>query len=466
MSHRFGRSTEEREAARLERERRRAGRAGAPEPQPIPMAAPAPAPRASFATDSEPEGDTGEYDLDHEPEEPEVPSGIRRAHWTPGSGRAARDRTEPRAPRHDRLPRRNRAQGATAKSGRHSRIGRGVAGLALVLAAALIWFLVSLFQPFHGSAKGSISVTIPPHTSASGIGDLLERDGVVSSATFFNLRAFLSGERGDLRSGTYHLQRDMSYGAALDVLTTPPPVAKVTELTIIEGKARSQVSALLHAQGIRGDYLVASRRSRLLNPRAYGAPASTRTLEGFLFPSTYQLVEPIGVNALVADQLRTFRQRFAGVNLSYARRKNLTPYDVLTVASLIQGEAQIARDRPLIASVIYNRLHDHMPLQIDATVRYATGNYKTPITVSQLASSSPFNTYTHKGLPPAPINSPGLAAIQAAAHPAGSNYLYFVVKPCANGAHAFASSYAQFLSEVNQYRTARNKAGGRSPVSC
>jgi UPF0755 protein len=429
------------------------------------MAAAAPAPRPGFVSDPEPEGDTGEHDLDHELDEPEVPSGIRRAHWTPGSGRAARERKEPRAPRRDRLPRRNRAPGAAAKGG-HSRIGRGVAGLALVLAAALIWFLVSLFQPFHGSAKGSISVTIPPHTSASGIGDLLERDGVVSSATFFNLRALLSGERGNLRSGTYHLQRDMSYSAALDVLTTPPPAAKVTELTIIEGKARAQVSALLHEQGIRGDYLVASRRSPLLNPRAYGAPASTRTLEGFLFPSTYQLVEPIGVDALVADQLRTFRRRFAGVNLSYARSKNLTPYDVLTVASLIQGEAQIARDRPLIASVIYNRLHDHMPLQIDATVRYATGNYKTPITVSQLASSSPFNTYTHKGLPPAPINSPGLAAIQAAAHPAGSNYLYFVVKPCANGAHAFASSYAQFLSEVNQYRTARNKAGGRSPVSC
>jgi UPF0755 protein len=311
-----------------------------------------------------------------------------------------------------------------------------------------------------------MTVAIPPHTSASGVGDLLERDGVVSSSTFFNVRAFLSGQRGNLRAGRYHLRRDMSYGAALDVLTTPPPAAKVTDLTIIEGKPRAQVAALLHSQGIRGNYLAASRRSHLLSPRAYGAPASTRTLEGFLFPSTYQLLEPIKVSALVSDQLRTFRQRFARVNLSYARTRRLTPYDVLIVASLIQGEAETARDRALIASVIYNRLRDRMPLQIDATVRYATGNYKTPITVSQLASSSPFNTYTHKGLPPAPIDSPGLAAIQAAAHPARTNYLYFVVKPCANGAHAFASNYAQFLSEVSQYRAARTKAGGRSPVTC
>ncbi|MGZ4173919.1 MAG: endolytic transglycosylase MltG [Solirubrobacteraceae bacterium] len=431
------------------------------------MAPPAPAPPPAFVADRDPEFETGEYELDPELEEPEIPSGTRRAHWGSRSGREGRGGRQPRA--HRGLPHRNRAAGAAGAaggSGRHSRLLRGLAALALIAAAALIWFLIALFQPFHGAGQGSITVRISPHTSASGIGDLLERDGVVSSSTFFNLRALLAGERGNLRSGSYHLRRDMSYGAALDVLTTPPPAAKVTELTIIEGKARSQVSALLHAQGIHGDYLVASRQSRLLNPRAYGAPASTRTLEGFLFPSTYRLLEPISVNALVADQLRAFRRGFAGVNLAHARSKNLTPYDVLTVASLIQGEAQIPRDRALIASVIYNRLHDHMPLQIDATVRYATGNYKSPITVSQLASSSPFNTYTHKGLPPGPINSPGLAAIQAAAHPAGSRYLYFVVKPCANGAHAFASSYTQFLREVNQYRTARNRAGGRSPVSC
>ena len=107
-----------------------------------------------------------------------------------------------------------------------------------------------------------------------------------------------------------------------------------------------------------------------------------------------------------------------------------------------------------------------MPLQIDATVRYATGNYTAPITVSQLHSSSPWNTYTHTGLPLTPIDSPGLAAIQAAAHPARTKYLFFVVKPCGNGAHAFASTYAQFQVLEARYNAARVQRGGRSPEFC
>ncbi len=105
------------------------------------------------------------------------------------------------------------------------------------------------------------------------------------------------------------------------------------------------------------------------------------------------------------------------MNLSYARSKHLTPYDVLIIASMIEAEAATAHDRPLVSSVIYNRLRDGMPLQLDATTRYATGNYTKPLTVSELNSSSPYNTRIHKGLPPTPIGNPGLAAIQAAAHP-------------------------------------------------
>jgi uncharacterized YceG family protein len=119
-----------------------------------------------------------------------------------------------------------------------------------------------------------------------------------------------------------------------------------------------------------------------------------------------------------------------------------------------------------VASVIYNRLAAGMPLQIDATTRYATGNYTSPLTVSQLSSPSPYNTRIHKGLPPTPIDNPGLASIEAAAHPAHTNYLYFVVKPCGGGEHAFASSYAQFLGYVRQYQKARALAGGRSPAHC
>src|SRR5205085_12484709 len=141
-------------------------------------------------------------------------------------------------------------------------------------------------------------------------------------------------------------------------------------------------------------------------------------------------------------------------------------YGSRTVAWMIEGEAQKASDRALVASVIYNRLRHGMPLQIDATTRYAANNYTRPLTAAQLNSSSPYNTRIHKGLPPTPIDNPGLSAIQAAAHPAPSKFLYFVVKPCGNGAHVFESNYKQFLADVQKYQQARSARGGKSPSRC
>ncbi len=486
------RSPEEREAARIERERRRAQRRGtAPLPTPAAPSPPAveaqPRPERQTRPPLEPVGtaphtshgpyaddDYGpsdeddedalephddEYEeLDEHPdaeEDVEAPAGTRRVS---GLQRGRGERPVRRARRPHR-PRR-RAGGRTRTW--RGRIG---AAVAILLALGVLWFLYELFQPFHGAGHGRVTVVVPPHSSASDVGDLLASKGVVSSSFFFELRATLAGERSDLRAGTYQLQEDMSYGDALKVLTTPPPAAKVSELTISEGRTRAEVDALLRSQGVRGSYLLETRHSPLLNPRQYGAPASTPSLEGFLFPSTYQLRDPIRIGDLVADQLKTFRSRFATVNLGFARSKRLTPYDVLIIASMVEAEAQTPRDRPLIASVIYNRLRDGMPLQIDATTRYATGNYTRPLTVSELSSPSPYNTRIHKGLPPTPIDNPGMASIEAAAHPARTNYLYFVVKPCGNGEQAFTSSYQQFLKFADQYQAARTRSG-RSPVHC
>ena len=366
-----------------------------------------------------------------DPAPAELPSGTRRVSRLHGGGRARQSR-----------PIKRRRPPRAARKG-HSWIGRVMSLVALALAAALIWFLFELFQPLGTSPHGRVTVVVPSHSSASQIGDLLEREGVISSGFFFELRATLAGERGDLRSGTYHFQLGMSYGAVLTALTKAPPAAKTTQLTISEGHTRQYLSRLLRKQGIRGNYLAATRSSPLLSPHTYGAPRHVPSLEGFLFPDTFTLVDPIKASALVDDQLRDFKQRFAKVNLSYARRKHLTPYDVVKIASLIEAEAASQRARPLIASVIYNRLADGMMLQFDSTTRYATGNFTRPLTVSQLRSGSPYNTHTHLGLPPTPIDSPGLASIQAAAHPARSRYLYFFSKPCSKSS-VFATSYAQF----------------------
>ena len=154
------------------------------------------------------------------------------------------------------------------------------------------------------------------------------------------------------------------------------------------------------------------------------------------------------------------------MDLAAAKRKNLTPYDVLTIASMVEREAQIARERPLVASVIYNRLKQGIPLGIDATTRFATNNWTKPLTQSQLALNSPYNTRTHQGLPPGPIGSPGLAAIRAAAAPRRTRFLFYVVKPGTCGEHDFSATDAEFQRDVERYNRERERRGGKSPTNC
>jgi UPF0755 protein len=429
------RSAREREAARLERERKRTALFNQPDAEP-------PSPDLVDLSDPEPESEPRLTPVPaDDPAPDELASGTRRVSRME---RAIRTRPTPR-PRGRRPGSVGRRRVPAASGGGHSWTGRVVSLVALILAAALIWFLVELFQPLGTSPHGRVTVVVSAHSSAGQVGDLLAREGVISSSFFFELRATFDGERSSLRAGTYHLQLGMSYSSVLTTLTKAPPAAKTSQLTIAEGHTRQYIGKLLRHQGIKGDYLAATRSSRLLDPRAYGAPRHVASLEGFLFPDTFSLVDPIKVSALVDDQIRDFKQRFRRVNLSYARRKHLTAYDVLKIASLIEAEAASQSARPLVASVIYNRLADRMMLQFDSTTRYATGNFTRPLTESQLHSSSPYNTHTHFGLPPTPIDSPGLASIDAAAHPAKSRYLYFFAKPCSNST-VFATSYPQFLN--------------------
>src|SRR5262245_38435986 len=152
--------------------------------------------------------------------------------------------------------------------------------------------------------------------------------------------------------------------------------------------------------------------------------------------------------------------------MRYAKSKNLTVYDVVTIASMIEEEAGVASQRKLVAAVIYNRLREGMPLGIDATTRFATGNYTQPLTESELAVDSPYNTRTNAGLPPGPINSPGLAAIEAAAHPSKADYLFYVNEPGTCGKLAFSKTEAEFEADVARYNDAREAAGGNEPDTC
>ncbi len=350
------------------------------------------------------------------------------------------------------------------------RLRARLTGFAIVaVLAVLVLGVLTLFQPF-GSAEGApVKLTIPAGSSAREIGDQLAAAGVVGSGFFFSLRASISGKRGDLRSGPHTLRRDMSYGSAIAALSKPPVVVKpkTVKITIPEGLSRSEIAPIVAKAGLKGSYTDASKRfAGALNPFRYGAPKGTRSTEGFLFPATFDLRPGAPARTLVDLEFAAFGENFATVDLRRARRKNLTGYDVLIIASMVEREAQLAAERPLIAAVIYNRLKAGMPLGIDATIRYATDNWSRPLRASELAIDSPYNTRKRTGLPPTPIGNPGLAAIKAAAAPASVGYRYYVVKPGTCGRHAFSSSDVQFEQDRQRYDAARAQAGGKSPTTC
>jgi uncharacterized YceG family protein len=247
--------------------------------------------------------------------------------------------------------------------------------------------------------------------------------------------------------------------------TPPPVVIRTITVTVPEGYTRAQTAELARDEGLRGSYERASVHSPYLDPARYGGK-DAESLEGFLFPDTFELERRAEAATLVQLQLEDFKRRIKGVDMSYARSKSLTTYDVVTIASLVEEEAQLESERPLVAAVIYNRLREGMPLGIDATIRFATGNYTEPLTESELAVDSPYNTRLNAGLPPGPIGSPGLASIEAAARPAEVGYLFYVVEPGSCGKHAFSSSEAEFQRDVESYNAAREAAGGNSPDSC
>jgi UPF0755 protein len=344
---------------------------------------------------------------------------------------------------------------------------RFVVLLVILALAAVAVFAFMLYQPFHGKGYDAVVVKIPPGSSAGDIGKLLSSKGVVESSFFFALRARVDGDRGKLQAGTYTLKRSMPYKDALAALTQAPKAAPTIDVTLPEGPSRRELAPRVKAAGVRGSYVAASASSKLLRPRTYGAPKGTRSLEGFLFPDTYQLRSRTATaKALVNLQLRRFKSEFAKVDLKRARRKHLSRYDVLIIASMIEREAQVPKDRRLISAVIYNRLQKGIPLGIDATLRYRLNNWSKALRESELNINSDFNTRRRIGLPPTPIGNPGMASLQAAANPASAKYLFYVVKPCGNGAHAFSTTDAQFQKDVAAYNRARDKRGGKDPSHC
>ncbi len=332
---------------------------------------------------------------------------------------------------------------------------RVVVGAGLIASLAIIYGIYSLLgggsesNDYVGSGTGSVSVTVSRGESLTQIGTTLQAAGVVKSVEIFTSAAANNEQSGTIGPGVYTMQLQMSGESAL-LLMLDPASRAASRLVLPEGLRLGETVAL--ASSAAG--LPATDFEQVLeNPDALALPSWAESRpEGFLFPATYDLVGDENAESILNALVKRFNESAISIDLeSRAAQAGRNPYEVLTVASLLEGEVT-PEDFAKVAAVVYNRLEAKMPLQLDSTVSYALGIDELELSADQLKTDSPYNTYEVTGLPPTPINSPGESALEAALSPAKGKWLYFVSVNPDTGETKFAKTYERFLKLKAEYR--------------
>jgi UPF0755 protein len=300
----------------------------------------------------------------------------------------------------------------------------------------------------HGAP---VRVIIPRGATFGQAADSLSHDGVIGSAKLFTLYGRVVGGDRNIKPGTYLLKHGTPWSSIIDALNGGHGL--VNTVTIPEGWTIAQIApALAKTLKVPADSVTAAVRDTALLARL---DVPNPTLEGYLFPDTYAF--PIGTTArqAVREMVYAFERRWKPSWDSAALAMKINRNDLVTMASIVEKEARLPEERPVIAAVYYNRLRKGMLLQADPTVQYALGHHVGRVLYKDLTIKSPYNTYVNKGLPPGPIASPGVASLAAAAAPANVQYLYFVASR--DGHHEFRMTLEQHATAVRQVRAAMPK---------
>jgi UPF0755 protein len=280
-------------------------------------------------------------------------------------------------------------------------------------------------------------VTIPQGASFAAAAESLESSGVLGSPRLFRLYASATRRDRDIKAGTYLLEPGLSWNEIIDALTAGRGIEH--SVTIPEGLAlRDIVPLLARSTGAPVESLWVAARDSVARRRL---EIPTRDLEGYLFPDTYRFMYGTGAREAVRELVRRFENVWQPAWDARAAELGMTRHGIITLASIVEKEARLAEERPVIAAVYHNRLRQGMPLQADPTVQYAIGEHRTRVLYKDLKVDSPYNTYRNRGLPPGPIASPGRASIEAALYPANVPYRYFVAHP--DGHHEFRVTFEE-----------------------
>lgn len=308
----------------------------------------------------------------------------------------------------------------------------------VALAIGVAWFWWQLNPP--GGSGPKVQVQIAHGCGVPCIGNELSHRGVIGPSWVFNVYSRLNGDT-NFAAGTYELRKNMGVDSAVKAMKKGPHINYV-KLTIPPGFWLKQVAARVgNLPGLTVDPFVEASQNNAV--RSAFEPPGTNNLEGLIWPDTYDISADEDEIQVLSTLVTTFDKQAVTLGLANANVQGHSAYDVIKVASLVEAEAKVDRDRPLIASVIYNRLARGMPLQIDATLIYARGDpHNRSVSDKDKLINSPYNTYTHTGLPPTPIAMVSAASLKAALAPASTQFLYYVVID-KKGDTAFATTLQQ-----------------------
>jgi UPF0755 protein len=320
--------------------------------------------------------------------------------------------------------------------------------------------------PISPSDSELITIEIGEGIGVEGIAKMLEDNILIKDAKHFIIRSTLERTAGKYKAGVYNLSRSMSVDEIMRTLVEGVK-REVVKLTIPEGLTTEQTMQILTEAGLMTEEEFWSEVESGAFDYTFlkDAPKGRERLEGFLYPETYEVYKDAGAHAVIDMLLLQFDHVYFGeIDSDLAGvERGLTLREVVTIASLIERETAVPGERPVVARVIFNRLDEDMPLQIDAAIQYALGTPREQLTNKDLEIDSPYNVYKNKGLPPGPICNPRKDSLDAVVHPDDNDYIYYVLDPALNGMHRFSKSYDEFLSNKAAYQDAlaeRDAGGG------
>jgi UPF0755 protein len=321
--------------------------------------------------------------------------------------------------------------------------------LGLIATPGYIW-LRSIGLLKDSDARGSVRVIIPKGSGVDDIGQILEDENVIDSALGFRFAVYLEGGEEDIQAGEYNVPQGLSAKDALAELKRGPKEPKIVNVTFPEGSWLTDFAEIIGSQThIPADEFLKIVESGQVRSRF--KPDNVDTMEGLLFPSTYEIGKKETAQTLAQRLADEFENQTAGLGFEAVEKTGISPYEAVIVASMIEAESRIDEERPKVARVIYNRLNEGIPLGIDATILYGLEKESGELTASELETDSPYNTRKVTGLPPTPIGAPGLESLEAALHPADGEWLYYVLNDC-EGNHAFSETYEDFLQNKTTYQ--------------